>query len=204
MPPAKVTKESVWSLCDIMSEKGQEPSILLLREALGDIGSYTTIKSYLDSWKSRRQLDAQATIPMPEQVARRAQQLGQELWNMAALDAQERIAEVMSASEDQVAQAEDQVAQAEQEISRLERVAEDLRRQLGDQAGEMERLRLAEARAQQAAEDAKPLRDELRQAQAELRAAARLEGQVDELRSQLARKQIAISQLRTQRKPPEK
>ena len=202
MVPPKVTKETVWGLCDIMAEQGQEPTLILLRESLGDVGSYSTIKSYLDSWKDRRALNAQANVPMPEQVAQRAVQLGQQLWNMAAADARERIAEVMSASEEQISQAEEALAEAEQEIGRLERLNEEIRRLAEEKIVELDRLRMEMVRAEQAVADMEPLRAELREAQKELRQASRLEGENEALRREIERHQAMVEMLSRREDPP--
>ena len=50
MAKALVTQDRVFEVADVLTARGEEPSILSVQAAIGG-GSYSTVKRYLDLWK---------------------------------------------------------------------------------------------------------------------------------------------------------
>ena len=64
MAKALVTQEMVAQAAAALVGEGKEASIIAVKEKIGDVGSYSTIKKFLDAWKERRQAQP-AAIEVP-------------------------------------------------------------------------------------------------------------------------------------------
>jgi chromosome segregation ATPase len=202
MARAIVTQEAVAEAAAQLVAAGEEPSIINVQARIGG-GSFSTVKRYLDAWK-----EAQAAVPAqveaPPAVQEQAAAFGRAVWQAAVALAEQQIAQVRAEAERQVAQARASEAEAMQAVTRLETQLEELAQQLvaaqqeRDAArGALDEAVLAEQRAQARLEEQRErLTDlhrqveaqatELSQARADLLAQAKLAGEVEALRRQMA------------------
>ena len=182
MAKALVTREAVFEAADALAAAGDEPSMLIVQERIG-AGSYTTIKRYLDIWKTERKTAAPA-IEVPPDLTTRGQAFIQTVWASAATISEQRVAEVRATAEQQVRQATAALTAAEATIAHLEADADQATRELADL-----HRQLAEARASgDAAHTAARV--------AEARSTEQ-EQQIADLRQQVVHQQGALETART-------
>ena len=202
MARAIVTQEAVAEAAAQLVAAGEEPSIINVQAQIGG-GSFSTVKRYLDAWKEA-QAAAPALVEAPPAVQEQAAAFGRAVWQAALVLAEQQIAEGRADAERQVAQARASEAEAMQAVTRLETQLDDLAQQLvavqqeRDAArGALDEAVLAEHRAQARLEEQRErLVDlqrqleaqatELAQARADLLAQAKITGEVEALRRQVA------------------
>ncbi|NJO81562.1 MAG: hypothetical protein HC828_01545 [Blastochloris sp.] len=202
MPRAIVTQEMVQQAADALAAAGEEPTLITVHERLG-AGSYTTISRFLKAWRNEQAVSA-APPDAPPAVQEQLAVFGRAVWKAAIAQAEQDVAQVRTQAERQVAQAQTAVAEAEQVITRLEAAAEEQTRQFVQAQQERDSARSAlekavvaeqvmnarlEAQTQRLSELQRQIEAqaaELAQARADLLAQAKLAGEVEALRRQLA------------------
>lgn len=211
MAKAIVTREAVFEAADILAAAGEDPSILTVQGRIGG-GSYSTVKRYLDAWKTERK-SVVPVIEVPPDVAARGEDLVRSLWGVAHSLAEQRIAEARGEADQQVRQARAELQAAEVTITRLEGEAEHAAQQLDAAQGQLvaARTALEEARAAariaeaRAAEQERQIgdlqrqvaqyREELDTARTQAMDHARLSGELSALRQQLQDQAAMIERL---------
>ncbi len=202
MARAIVTQEAVADAAAQLVTAGEEPSIINVQAQIGG-GSFSTVKRYLDAWKEA-QAAAPAQVEAPAAVQEQAAAFGRAVWQAALSLAEQQVAQVRADAERQVAQARASEAEAMQAVTRLEAQLDELAQhrvvveQERDAArGALDEAVLAEQRAQVRLEEQRErLTDlhrqveaqatELAQTRADLLAQAKIAGEVEALRRQLA------------------
>jgi hypothetical protein len=202
MARAIVTQEAVEAAAQQLVDAGEEPGIVAVQAKIGG-GSFSTVKRYLDSWKAQRQVKP-AMPAAPDQVQQRAVEFARVVWQEAAAIADRQIAQARAEADDEIAQARAAELEAEQVVAQLEAEAEARVAELTTTRQERDAARAALEATQRAAqvaemrleEQAQRLADlqrqveaqaaELVHARAELLAQARLVGEVEALRRQVA------------------
>jgi len=211
MAKAIVTREAVFAAADALTAAGEDPSILAIQARIGG-GSYSTVKRYLDAWKTERKAAAPA-IEVPPEISTRGEELVRALWAAAHGLAEQRIAEVRREADQQVRQARAELEIAEMTIARLEAEADQaaqqldaIQQQLVEARGALEETRLAariaETRTIEQEQQIADLRRQVTQYREELDAAraqameqARLSGELSALRQQLQDQAALIERL---------
>lgn len=114
-----ITKDAIWAAADQIEAKGGYASLAAVRRILGR-GSYTTITAAMEERKRlpRAGMDMPPP-PMPEGLAERFANLGEEIWTSAVIHAHERWRIRISELEDALAAAEATIASQRDEIKRL-------------------------------------------------------------------------------------
>ncbi|HEU4322206.1 MAG TPA: DNA-binding protein [Roseiflexaceae bacterium] len=205
-----VTQEAVNKAAEELVAAGQTPTLTTVQERTG--GSYTTVKRYLDIWQAQRKAAPPVVEPPPEVLAE-AQRLASSLWQVAAAQADQRVAEIRAEAERAVEEARAGQHEAEAAIGRLERELEDAAEAQAAAEGLVEGLRTEVEVAQRAAETAQTRAgvleqrvveqgqqlerqaEELREARAQLLEQARQLGELEALRRQVKDQQELIVQL---------
>lgn len=197
-----VTEAAVAAAAQQFADAGEEPSIIRLQALIGG-GSFSTVKRHLDAWKAQRQATPPA-VAVPPAIAQRAEEFGRQLWQEAAALASQETKGVREEARRQLEEARAAMAEAEQVIARLEAELEEQGRRLEQvlqEQSEMETqlqqaqltAQLAEARREEQLQrladlqrQAEAQAAELAQARAEVLTQARLTGEIEALRRQLA------------------
>jgi len=208
------TEDEVAAVADQLAAAGEKPSIIRVQAMIGR-GSFSTIRKHLDTWQAR-QTHAPA-IELPTAIADQASIFAQAVWQAAVNLAKRDVAQVREEAQRQVEAARGAATEAEQAIARLEAMTEEQTSQLHDARAERDAARVAldaavvgaQVAAARQEEQAQRIGDlqrqlaghasELAQARADLLAQARLAGEVDALRRQLA----TLEQPRGQRRGPQ-
>jgi len=118
MAKALVTQDRVFEVADVLTARGEEPSILSVQAAIGG-GSYSTVKRYLDLWKEAGRL-RRAKIDLPDAAVERLMGLGRDFWVLLEERAALQVDQFRADAKKETAALEAQVRQAEQAIARLE------------------------------------------------------------------------------------
>lgn len=207
MAKAVVTLENVSAIAEELLARGEDPTLLKVHEQLGG-GSYSTVKRYLDAWRSAR--EQPPVIEVPPELATKALSVIQTLWSAAVTQADQRVAQVQAAAQQQIATAQAELAQAETMIQRHEAQIETLTEQLTETRDHLAEREQAAAQAQSAAQRAEArvaeqarsiadLRVELKaateRAETAVTAQARLDGELTALRQQLATQHALLERL---------
>jgi len=128
MAKSLVTQERVFEVADVLTGRGEEPSILSVQAAIGG-GSYSTVKRYLDVWKETgRQRRAQ--VALPEAAVERLMALGRDFWALLEERAAREVDQIRANAKEEASALKAQLHQAEQAIAKLEQDKEQLE-QLG-------------------------------------------------------------------------
>ncbi|TBW93065.1 DNA-binding protein [Xanthomonas citri] len=202
-----ITKDQIWKIADQLDADGVKPTLSAVRKKLGS-GSYTTIQDAMNEWKQRKLQKTQPVVePLPPDVVEAVGVLAAEIWTVARTAAEralagdrERLAEEFTALQEQVRESLEVADQLNEEAELLrQKVAE------GD-AAKVERdqitaehqafkTRTAEeinrASEKAAAKDSEAI-EARKSERIALEQAARLQGQVDALETQLAQLTAAI------------
>lgn len=186
-----ISYDQVATVADELVADGQKPTLLAVRERLGNTGSMNTIHKHFSAWQaSQRPAARKSTEPNPRLLAT----LGAEMSKVA----EEAAAEANAA----LAQALNEVAVMAANGEALEAERDDLAAQLldmtsqrdtavgkaGEQASEIDRLKLEASRLQ---EELGSVRRLLAQAELRLEAVPRLEQEIEAVRAQLVGEQAA-------------
>lgn len=191
-----ITKDIIWAAADTLDAEGHNPTLAAVRKAVGG-GSYTTIQAAMTEWKERRaQRQTAPREAPPAVIAERLQELGSEIWAIAAEQAHLRLSTEretwaaecakLEASRQEATDLADQLTAELEELrqraqvlavgnAELSATVADLRQEL---AGASARCSAAEAQIQD-------LRNALGQAQTDARKADALAGQVELLQGQV-------------------
>ncbi|PDV97768.1 hypothetical protein A9Q02_17645 [Candidatus Chloroploca asiatica] len=182
-----VTEAMVFTAATELQAQGRTPSILQVQAHLG-MGSFTTIKRYLDSWHAQQAEPVLAEAPPA--LAEEGTRFVRTLWATAQTLASEQVAQVQAAAAQQVAAALTAQAEAEAAVVRLETEGEAREQALDEHRREAARLgRLlleAQAQAEVAAQQVAAARAELaRQEEHGRREVAQLAEAVTALQAQV-------------------
>lgn len=167
-----ITKEQIFAAADELDAAGQNPTLALVRKAVGG-GSFTTISDAMNEWKARKSAQAAPLRdPAPQAVNDKLAELGADLWSVALELANNRLAAErealeavrveMEAGRQEAAELADQLtAELDETKGRLvaQEEAEAVAR--AEAQGERERLAVANERAATAEARAGELRTEL-------------------------------------------
>jgi len=124
MAKSLVTQERVFEVADVLTGRGEEPSILSVQAAIGG-GSYTTVKRYLDVWKETgRQRRAQ--VALPEAAVERLMGLGRDFWALLEERTAREVDQIRANAKEEASALKAQLHQAEQAIAKLEQDKEQL------------------------------------------------------------------------------
>ncbi|MEK6750526.1 MAG: DNA-binding protein [Pseudomonadota bacterium] len=118
-----VTEQMVHEAAEALRAEGVEPGLNTVKARIG-VGSYTTIKKYLDSWKVKVEHVA-AVQDMPLEVDARAHELARAVWAVASAQAQKEAQAARDAAAAAVAAIKAELQDALAEIARLERFEAD-------------------------------------------------------------------------------
>jgi chromosome segregation ATPase len=175
-----ILKEKVFAAADELDRTGRNPTLALVRKALGG-GSYTSISPWLSEWKANKaEKDSPVREPAPTALSSRLDKLGQEVWAIAMELANGRLAGERATLEaarfrfeaesrervemaDQISvelesqKARTALLEASERAARVE--ADELRKQL---SAVSERAAIAEARAVEIERHADNIQKELR------------------------------------------
>ena len=204
MPAAIATQVLVNEAAAALAAAGEEPTILSVQRQIG-AGSYTTIKRMLDVWQAE-QVNTPPPAIVPDAVVARGAEFTRILWAQATALAEEHTRQAREEAVQQTQQARGALAEAEATIARIEGENEAQGQELitalravdhleKDFALEQGARQAAEARASEVERRSAELRGELEQARAAERGLARVEGERDALRRQVAEQQAMIERL---------
>lgn len=206
-----ITKQDIWNAADALDTEGVRPTLLAVRKRIG-AGSFTTISEAMSEWKAAKAGPTEAREPPPAPLMERFTALAGEVWTQALESARVRFAAEREAME--VEKAELAVRQAEAveladiltaELDQLRNVAaerDEARERLAAVTREHEKLTEAlstmterfEAEARRHAETREKADADVREARQEVKdaltRAARLEGELDALKAQLAESRL--------------
>ncbi|MDQ3003328.1 MAG: DNA-binding protein [Fibrobacterota bacterium] len=196
MPRPIITEDLVKSTADAMLAEGVDPSIMAVQARIGG-GSYTTVKRYLDIWRSNRATGDGAAMDLPPEVEAKGKEFVLATWTVAKQLAHKeaQVAKEVAAAE--VATIRNEIAQALQEIARLEASEAQRIELIGQQVTQLRELELALADAHAQVRRTDDLEKTLNATRQELSAAqkeattravesGRMAGEVDALRTQVA------------------
>lgn len=167
-----ITKEQIFAAADELDAAGQNPTLALVRKAVGG-GSFTTISDAMNEWKARKSAQAAPLRdPAPQAVNDKLAELGADLWSVALELANNRLAAEREALE---------AVRVEMEAGRQEaaELADQLTAELDETKGRLVTQEEAEAAARAEAQ-----RERERLAVANERAAT-AEARAGELRTEL-------------------
>lgn len=86
-----ICKSSVFEAADTLAAKNEKVTLEAVRTIIGS-GSFTTIRKYLDEWKTKRTLAGLVTpAPVPDDVEQACAQIGKEIWALASSSAERRL-----------------------------------------------------------------------------------------------------------------
>lgn len=177
--------QDIFAAADRMAAAGTQPTLKALRQELGG-GSYRDLSPALRVW---RQTHENRAASVPRAVARRAQQLGAQLWGLATSLADEHLQADRSAllkekaaserEQGETAELADRLTAelqiARNDLQRLQARAHSAEHSAAQHEGQLQQLRL------QADLDAQALREARAEANAARERAALLQGQLDAL-----------------------
>lgn len=205
-----ITPEQVAAVAAEIKASGGKPTIRAVREALGGIGSMTTIQRYLQRWHDAQPTTAAAPIEIPAVVLTGIRQAIEHASSSAQAELRAELAEARETVDAITAEAERTVKaldDADAQIIALEALRADLAARLDEEkrsrqdaaaraAAEAEGLRADITAERQAAEAA---RVELAKVQLRLESLPRIEADLADARAELAqardRAQVAEREL---------
>lgn len=118
MTAALITQEMVDSAADALIDEGVEPSSSSVQKRLG-LGSFTTVKKFLDVWRANRATPV-ATTEVPVEIDARARDLARAIWVLAAGQGAKQAQLAREQADAEVAAARKELGEAVDEIGRLE------------------------------------------------------------------------------------
>lgn len=75
-----VTKDQIWAVADELQRQGKLPTLVAVREALGETGSFSTIAPVMADWRALQSKTQGAKTPVPESFSARMRQQTEHLW----------------------------------------------------------------------------------------------------------------------------
>ncbi|MBK9945514.1 MAG: DNA-binding protein [Kouleothrix sp.] len=204
MPAQIVTQVMVNEAAETLASTGEEPTIRTVQARLG-VGSYTTIKNYLEVWKQQQRAVPPAIV-VPETIAAQGAEFTRSLWGAAAALAEAQTQRVRAEAQAAAGAAQAALADAEQTIARMEGDVEAQAQQLAEQAQALAQLRselaqahtetqAAEVRAAAGERQVGELRGELAEARAQALAYAEQAGELAALRRQVEQQATLIERM---------
>jgi chromosome segregation ATPase len=196
------TQDEIWSAADELVARGERPTLVAVRHALGG-GSYTTISEGLKAWRARGRAQVEAP-ELPEAVRDTLQRALQSVWQAASDAARTEVESTRAALEAR------ERALVQERAEALE-LADELSRQQEATRAESEHLRAELQRVQSAADQAdgrarereahiQALERDLREAREAQQGSAaqvsRLEAEVEHLRQDLSTRTHELEQAR--------
>jgi chromosome segregation ATPase len=147
MAKAIVTMEGVYEVADQLVAAGTEPTILNVQDRIGG-GSYTTVKRFLEQWRTERATARQEAVEIPAEIAGKGNDLLQSMWSAAMDIAGQEIERIRSTAAEEVAAAKASLTAAEAAIAQLEEAQETQTQTIAEQDRMIAQLReeLAQAR----------------------------------------------------------
>jgi paraquat-inducible protein B len=160
------------------------------------VGSYTTIKNYLEVWKQQQRAVPPAIV-VPETIAAQGAEFTRSLWGAAAALAEAQTQRVRAEAQAAAGAAQAALADAEQTIARMEGDVEaqalaQLRSELAQAHTETQ---AAEVRAAAGERQVGELRGELAEARAQALAYAEQAGELAALRRQVEQQATLIERM---------
>lgn len=131
MAKAIVTQERVFEVAQALADKGTEPTILTVQEAIGG-GSYTTVKRFLDQWRAAAPKQRRPAAELPEGAVDRLMALGREFWGLLEDQAAAQVESIRTSARDEIAVIQAQLDDAERAIAKLEAEREQLEQRLAE------------------------------------------------------------------------
>ena len=211
-----ITEDLVKRTADDMMAEGTDPSIMAVQARIGG-GSFTTVKKFLDLWRSKRVAGDAATLDLPPEVAARGQEFVSATWSLAKQLAQKESQATKEAAMAEVAAVRAELSQALQEVARLEASEAQRQESIAHLETKLRESEIALAEAQAQARRTSELDQALGETRRELAAsqkeatakaveAGRMAGEVEALRKQVqeqmdALKEIAKEKNREKTKP---
>ena len=196
-----LTTEQIHQTADAIAAKGERPTQVRVRAALGR-GSFTTIGEAMKGWHEQQSQQAQqevAKVEMPKDVRERLESAGATLWAAATAEADRRLAAEREALAEARQQADVEIAENKEALTVLESEAAGMEDEI---ATLRESLTAAEQARSEAINRATKAEQESQHQRSSIE---RLEGERADLREQLAaaneksaRSEQLVDDLRTQ------
>lgn len=185
---SKITHEQVAAAADGLTAEGSNPTIRLVRERLGNVGSNGTIHRLLQDWKAAHERHIVATVSLPPALQKTILDFMEQEVSRAKADLQNELTESQQAASDLATENERQNAEIEALTNSIERFHADVANLRGKTAQletDLENTRNEVVRERDAAEAA---RTELAKAILRLEAMPRLESDLADTRALLREK----------------
>jgi chromosome segregation ATPase len=136
-----VTKEEVFEVVTTLTQEGEKPTSINIRERLGT-GSYTTISAYLREWQaSRKNVSTVESEDVPPEIRESGSRLILAVWASARDWLNRELASVKKAASDQMEEAEAQAQEAMAAIAVIERERDKFASSNDDLTKEQQELR---------------------------------------------------------------
>ena len=75
-----ITKDHIFAAADELQRLGKSPTLVAVREALGETGSFSTIAPVMAEWRSLQARKTSVKTPMPEGFSARMRQQAEHVW----------------------------------------------------------------------------------------------------------------------------
>lgn len=205
---ALATQEAIWKVADDLNAEGVRPTLAAIRKRLG-AGSFTTISQAMAEWRRRKEKDDRPVVePLPTELVNAAHDMVAEIWRAARLAAdqafvgeREKLAAELTAAQEQ---AQEAIELADALTADLETARKDLataaevaaeRDQLATALQQLEQKSVADLRSaeEKAAHRDAMVKEALASERTALERAARAEGQIEALQTQLAQVTAALA-----------
>ncbi|RBG54601.1 KrfA [Xanthomonas oryzae pv. oryzae] len=202
-----ITKDQIWKIADQLDADGVKPTLSAVRKKLGS-GSYTTIQDAMSEWKQRKLQKTQPVVePPPPDVVEAVGVLAAEIWTVARTAAERALAGDREKLAEEFTSLQEQVRESLEVADQLNEEVELLRQQVAEgDAAKVERDQITaehqafktrtaqeinRASEKAAAKDSEAI-EARKSERIALEQAARLQGQVEALETQLAQLTAAI------------
>lgn len=75
-----ITKDQIWAAADELQRLGKSPTLVAVREAIGETGSFSTIAPVMAEWRALQAKTTTAKTPIPEAFSARMRQQTEHVW----------------------------------------------------------------------------------------------------------------------------
>ena len=75
-----ITKDNIFAAADELQRLGKSPTLIAVREVLGETGSFSTIAPIMAEWRALQAKTSAAKMPMPEAFSARMRQQAEHVW----------------------------------------------------------------------------------------------------------------------------
>ncbi len=86
-----ITKDQIWAAADELQRLGKPPTLVAVRDALGETGSFSTIAPAMAEWRNLQAKTSTAKTPIPEAFSARMRQQAEHAWAEALSVADELV-----------------------------------------------------------------------------------------------------------------